>query len=479
MNFVTGVQLQGQLKMKAPASVTHGRMASLCQHIGALNRHCASGGGAFSQLKLDEDTVSIQVHAEGCKGTVNISLHERSSYPRTGGLAFADGSDELVAAVESVSEAIGEKASLDHVLRLLSSKLTDQATAAVVASLPAPTVQDDADDDDDDDDDAYDDALGDDVSLGPPTKVARSGKGRMVDLEPEGDAPVVRQLARALCSGLAEPVHLHPGPAPLPKVWRLAPPLYAILPADPEPVALCDCSAEDRTLLGTDTDFKRWSGVNLVSGYAVGVRPPALNEDEYVERRYTQSFVYERSCKVPARDRECFNDEPNRAQTYVFADDPACRSRNICISGGQAWEKSFPGHGALPPEEEEEQRKMRMNLRCGRGTRVRLLDADGWPTMPRIDAVTGFHERLLPTHRGWISPSVFVSEKGKQSDLRLPPRTECTMPECTACDANGDQRVYAFHWRVHCPCYCLLNRHLRIEGLLPYVNLHNWTGPWP
>ena len=143
-------------------------MASLCQHIGALNRHCASGGGAFSQLKLDEDTVSIQVHAEGCKGTVNISLHERSSYPRTGGLAFADGSDELVAAVESVSEAIGEKAALDHVLRLLSSKLTDKATAAVVASLPAPTGSAPApavqDDDDDDDDDAMDEDGADDDS---------------------------------------------------------------------------------------------------------------------------------------------------------------------------------------------------------------------------------------------------------------------------------------------------------------------------
>ena len=95
-------------------------MAALRSHIDALNSHCASS--AFSQIKLDEDTVSIQVKAEGCKGTVNISLHERSSYPRTGGLAFADGSDQLVAAVESVSEAIGEKASLDHVLRLLSSK---------------------------------------------------------------------------------------------------------------------------------------------------------------------------------------------------------------------------------------------------------------------------------------------------------------------------------------------------------------------
>ena len=38
--------------------------ASLRSHIEALNSHCASGGGAFSQLKLDEDTVSIQVQAE-------------------------------------------------------------------------------------------------------------------------------------------------------------------------------------------------------------------------------------------------------------------------------------------------------------------------------------------------------------------------------------------------------------------------------
>ena len=133
-------------------------MAALRSHIDALNSHCASS--AFSQIKLDEDTVSIQVKAEGCKGTVNISLHERSSYPRTGGLAFADGSDQLVAAVESVSEAIGEKAALDHVLRLLSSKLTDKATEALVASLPAPTgsapvpaAHDDDDDDDDNDDD--------------------------------------------------------------------------------------------------------------------------------------------------------------------------------------------------------------------------------------------------------------------------------------------------------------------------------------
>ena len=137
-------------------------MAALRSHIDALNSHCASS--AFSQIKLDEDTVSIQVKAEGCKGTVNISLHERSSYPRTGGLAFADGSDQLVAAVESVSEAIGEKASLDHVLRLLSSKLTCKATEALVASLPAPTgsapvpaAHDDDDDDDDDNDDDDDD----------------------------------------------------------------------------------------------------------------------------------------------------------------------------------------------------------------------------------------------------------------------------------------------------------------------------------
>ena len=110
--------------------------ASLRRHIEALNSHCASAGGAFSQLKLDEDKVSIQVQAEGCKGTVYICLYERSSYPRTGGLAFGDGSYELVAAVVSVREAIDENAALDHVLRLLSSKLKDKATAAVVASLP-------------------------------------------------------------------------------------------------------------------------------------------------------------------------------------------------------------------------------------------------------------------------------------------------------------------------------------------------------
>ena len=62
-------------------------MLALRSHIEALNSHCATGGGAFSQLKMDEDTVSIQVQAEGCQGTVHISLHERSSYPRTGGLA--------------------------------------------------------------------------------------------------------------------------------------------------------------------------------------------------------------------------------------------------------------------------------------------------------------------------------------------------------------------------------------------------------
>ena len=44
--------------------------ASLRSHIEALNSHCASGGGAFSQLKLDEDTVSIQVQAEGCKARI-------------------------------------------------------------------------------------------------------------------------------------------------------------------------------------------------------------------------------------------------------------------------------------------------------------------------------------------------------------------------------------------------------------------------
>ena len=41
-------------------------MAALRSHIDALNSHCASS--AFSQIKLDEDTVSIQVKAERRRG---------------------------------------------------------------------------------------------------------------------------------------------------------------------------------------------------------------------------------------------------------------------------------------------------------------------------------------------------------------------------------------------------------------------------
>jgi len=46
-------------------------MAALRSHIDALNSHCASS--AFSQIKLDEDTVwvSIQVKAEGALSTMN------------------------------------------------------------------------------------------------------------------------------------------------------------------------------------------------------------------------------------------------------------------------------------------------------------------------------------------------------------------------------------------------------------------------
>ena len=53
----------------ARASPAH-MAASLRNHIESLNSHCASGGGAFSQFKLDDDTVSIHVQAEGCKGAI-------------------------------------------------------------------------------------------------------------------------------------------------------------------------------------------------------------------------------------------------------------------------------------------------------------------------------------------------------------------------------------------------------------------------
>ena len=71
-------------------------------------------------FRLEEETVSFKIAAGELCGEVSISLFERSAYPRTGGLAFAEGSEALVAAVEAISANLSEDASLDRCLRALA-----------------------------------------------------------------------------------------------------------------------------------------------------------------------------------------------------------------------------------------------------------------------------------------------------------------------------------------------------------------------
>ena len=98
-------------------------------HLAALNAHfdgisSEAGPAVFSAFKLDEETVSFKVACgEALRGEVSLSLYERSAYPRTGGLAFAEGSDALVSALEAISEELNEQAAIDFCLRSLAGKL--------------------------------------------------------------------------------------------------------------------------------------------------------------------------------------------------------------------------------------------------------------------------------------------------------------------------------------------------------------------
>ena len=74
-------------------------MASLRADIAALTAHF-SGCSVFASFRLEEDTVSFKLAAGSASGVVNLSLHERSCYPRTGALVFAEGSDALNAIIE-------------------------------------------------------------------------------------------------------------------------------------------------------------------------------------------------------------------------------------------------------------------------------------------------------------------------------------------------------------------------------------------
>ena len=57
-------------------------VSPLRAHIASLNEWAGSST-VLRKLALDEDTVTFRVDAGAAKGVVNVSLHERSSYPRT------------------------------------------------------------------------------------------------------------------------------------------------------------------------------------------------------------------------------------------------------------------------------------------------------------------------------------------------------------------------------------------------------------
>ena len=155
-------------------------MAQVRAHIAALNAHFDqhSDTACFRRFRLEEDTVQFKIAMGAATGEVSVSLFERSSYPNTGGLAFAEGSDELMVAVESISSALSEGAALDRCLRQLAGAVpTPPSTVALqLADLPTSSgasassngghattetsatsddgaSEDDAADDDDDDDD--------------------------------------------------------------------------------------------------------------------------------------------------------------------------------------------------------------------------------------------------------------------------------------------------------------------------------------
>ena len=152
-------------------------MAQIREHIAQLNKHFASHSAPiFHCFALDEDTVTFKVSAGAATGEVSVSLFELASYPRTGGLVFADGSDKLAVAVEVLSARLGEDAALDRCLHSLAKAVpasTDldlqlaglpaaggaraSASSSAGVSSTKKRAADDDDDDDNDDDDNDDD----------------------------------------------------------------------------------------------------------------------------------------------------------------------------------------------------------------------------------------------------------------------------------------------------------------------------------
>ena len=92
-------------------------MAALRSHIASLNEWAlAADVCPVTDFKLEEEIVSFAVSAGAATGRVNLSLEERSAYPRTGALAFADGSEEL-----GDVDAVGHDRQLDETERIQST----------------------------------------------------------------------------------------------------------------------------------------------------------------------------------------------------------------------------------------------------------------------------------------------------------------------------------------------------------------------
>ena len=117
------------------SSLTLTLMSAVRAHLSVLN---GLGSPALNHFSLDEDTVTFKVRTSSVRGTVSVSLFESSSYPRTGGLAYAEGCDELLQAIESIAEPLSDRASLDNCVRLLCRALGGPPELSeLLARLPA------------------------------------------------------------------------------------------------------------------------------------------------------------------------------------------------------------------------------------------------------------------------------------------------------------------------------------------------------
>ena len=106
---------------------------ALAAQIAAAN---AVAGGmserCFSDFQSDGETIIFWVVAGDSSGFVSLALGYPSLYPQTGGVAYADGWDDLTTAVAAISDRTLHDASLVAFLRELSRKL-DTAPAIAMA----------------------------------------------------------------------------------------------------------------------------------------------------------------------------------------------------------------------------------------------------------------------------------------------------------------------------------------------------------